>query len=233
MVTWRLDIKTGQGRRSEENMPIFCESKLSQPILVPSIQGHSGESAIHPELEDNILLPKGFTEYIYHVTNASELNSIIRNGLIPGEKASKEEDKLCCSSLQWIRWRTYMAWGETPCDLTKPRIAPYKTTWKRFPNTVFWCSLKFAQERGLQFYQTRSHAVTCSRSLQHTDCSLHWESGMYEHYGWALPEGSLNSESATSRVKIELSIWSARSTEPRRNIILGTINRLEKLRWNL
>ena len=31
--------------------------------------------------------------------------------------------------------------------------------------------------------------VTCSRSLQHTACSLHWESGVYENYGWAPPEG--------------------------------------------
>ena len=26
-------------------------------------------------------------------------------------------------------------------------------------NTVYWCSLKLAQKRGLQFYQTRSHAI--------------------------------------------------------------------------
>ena len=55
--------------------------------------------------------------------------------------------------------------GETPCDLTKPRIAPYKNTWKRFQNSVFWCNLELAQERGLQFYQTRSHAVVLYNTL--------------------------------------------------------------------
>ena len=60
--------------------------------------------------------------------------------------------------------------------------------------------------------------VTCSRSLQHTACSLHWESGMYEDTEWALPEGSLNSESATCRTKIELEIWWTRCTTPRRKI---------------
>ena len=49
--------------------------------------------------------------------------------------------------------------GETPRDFTKPRIAPYKNTWKRNQNTVCWCNVKFAQEKGLQFHQTRSHAV--------------------------------------------------------------------------
>ena len=55
--------------------------------------------------------------------------------------------------------------GETPCDLTKPRIMPYKNTWKRFENTVCWCNLKLAPERGLQFYQTRSHAVVLYNKL--------------------------------------------------------------------
>ena len=40
-----------------------------------------------------------------------------------------------------------------------PRIAPYKNTWTRLQNTVFWCYSKIAQGKGLQCYQTRSHAV--------------------------------------------------------------------------
>ena len=52
-----------------------------------------------------------------------------------------------------------MALGETLCNLSKARIAPYKNTWKHFQDTVFWCNLKLAQQRGLQFYQTRSNAV--------------------------------------------------------------------------
>ena len=55
--------------------------------------------------------------------------------------------------------------GETPCDLTKARIVPHINTWKRFQNTVFWSNLKLAQERGLQFFQTRSHAVVIFDTL--------------------------------------------------------------------
>ena len=54
-----------------------------------AIQGHSGGVAIDPELQDNVLLPKGFTEYIYHVGNVSEVHSIIRSGLIPGGQSLK------------------------------------------------------------------------------------------------------------------------------------------------
>ena len=60
-------------------------------------------------------------------------------------------------------WRIWH--GATPCDLTKPRIAPYKNTRKRLETTVLWCNLKFAQEKGLQFYQTRSHAVVLYNTL--------------------------------------------------------------------
>ena len=57
-----------------------------------AIQGHSGGIAIDPELQDNVLLPKGFTEYIYHVGNVSEMHSTIRSGLIWEDRVSNEED---------------------------------------------------------------------------------------------------------------------------------------------
>ena len=55
--------------------------------------------------------------------------------------------------------------AETPRDLTKPRIAPYKNTWTRLQNTVLWWNLKLAQEKGLQYYQTRSHAIVLYDTL--------------------------------------------------------------------
>ena len=48
---------------------------------------------------------------------------------------------------------------EIRCVLDKPRVAPHKNTWRPHQNTVYWCNLKLAQKRGLQFYQTRSHAI--------------------------------------------------------------------------
>ena len=52
-------------------------------LCLRAIQGHSG-STISPALQDNVLLPEGFTEYIYHVGNETELRSIVNHGLIPG-----------------------------------------------------------------------------------------------------------------------------------------------------
>ena len=79
-------------------------------------------------------------------------------GLVPGGKSLK-------SGRQAVFFTTVnptddeYGMGESPRDVTKPRIAPYKNTWKCLQNTVCWCNLKLAQEKGLQFYHTRSHAV--------------------------------------------------------------------------
>ena len=42
-------------------------------------------------------------------------------------------------------------------------IQKYLETLSR--NTVYWCNLKLAQERGLLFYQTRSHAIVLYDTL--------------------------------------------------------------------
>ena len=53
---------------------------------------------------------------------------------------------------------------DTPCDLTKPRIAPYRNTWT-LSKYVHWCNVKLTQERGLQFDQTRSNAIVFHNTL--------------------------------------------------------------------
>ena len=78
-----------------------------QFLYLRAIQGHSG-SKINPALQDNVLLPEGFTEYIYHVGNGKELRSIVNHGLIPGG-VSLRMGRQAVSSLLRIRWITKMA----------------------------------------------------------------------------------------------------------------------------
>ena len=152
-----MDISSGKRWRTEEKVSILHEPELFSRIMyLRAIQGHSG-STINPALQDNVVLPEGFTEFFYHVGKGKELRSL-NHGLIPGGV-----------SLKTGRHAVFFAvvnpmdnqdgFGETLCDLSKAIIAPYKNTWKHFQDTVFWCNLKLAQQRGLQFYQTRSNAV--------------------------------------------------------------------------
>ena len=88
----------------------------------------------------------------------------MRNGLLPGRNGFKR-------GRQAVFFTTVnpmeVGYGlvETPFDLTKPRTMPYMKTWNGFLNAVFWCNLELVQERGLQFYQTRSHAVVLYDTL--------------------------------------------------------------------
>ena len=52
-----------------------------------------------------------------------------------------------------------MALGKPCATCHKQESRHTHYTWKHFQETVFWCNLKLAQQRGLQFYQTRSNAV--------------------------------------------------------------------------
>ena len=44
-----------------------------------AIQGHSGDTLVDPTLQDNVMLPDDFAEYIYHIGNAHEMHSIIKS----------------------------------------------------------------------------------------------------------------------------------------------------------
>ena len=41
----------------------------------------------------------------------------------------------------------------------------HQHNWKIHQNTVFWCNLRAAQSKGLQFYQTRSNAIILCNTL--------------------------------------------------------------------
>ena len=46
---------------------------------------------VDPTLQDNVLLPDDFIEYIYHVVSSHDLHSIIQSGLILGWKCEQRE----------------------------------------------------------------------------------------------------------------------------------------------
>ena len=54
---------------------------------------------------------------------------------------------------------------EQEYDMTQPRIAVYKHDWNVHQNTVYWCNLRVAQNKGLQSYQTRSNAIILYNTL--------------------------------------------------------------------
>ena len=157
-----------QGGRQKKRFQYCVNPNYSQKFLYHrAIQGHSG-STINPALQDIVLLPEGFTEYIFHVGNRKEMRSTVNHGLIPGGVSLRTGRQAVFFTVV-NPMDNQDGLGETLCDLSKERIAPYKNTWTRFQNTVFWCDLKVAQQRGLQFIKQ----IKRSYSLRHTACRVH------------------------------------------------------------
>ena len=92
---------------------------------------------------------------------------------------------------------------------------------------VFLCNLKLAQETGLQFYSTRSHAVVLHNTLpaaciEKAVC-LKTQEELYQ---------KVRLTPRVPRVVLETNSQYGQQdpTKPRRKIILGTIKRFDKLR---
>ena len=153
------------GRRKEKEISILLESLFLEKFqYFRAIQGHSGENFVDPLLQDNLLLPDDFAEYIYHIGNAFGMQAIFLSGLTTGGRSNrKNRQSVFFTTVKRIDIQPDQR--EVEYDLDKPRIAPYKHTWRSHDNTVFWCNLKLAQRKGLQFYQTRSYAITLSDTL--------------------------------------------------------------------
>ena len=64
----------------------YCTDASGTIVCFRALQGHSRRSPIDPTLEDNVVIPSNFFQYIYHVGCAINLHSIINSGLIPGRQ---------------------------------------------------------------------------------------------------------------------------------------------------
>ena len=64
----------------------YCTDPSGQEILclLRALQGHSGRNLIDPSLQDNVVIPNDFFEYIYHIGCAINLHCIMNSGLILG-----------------------------------------------------------------------------------------------------------------------------------------------------
>ena len=180
---WRSNPVQWHHRRVQEEEGRWClwqkEEELRKGFNISWIKAVPNNSCIFEQfkdiqekenvfdstLQDNVLLPKGFTEYIYHVGDASELNSIIRNGLIPGEKnlKQKEDKPFLHYSESDGGWKSHGR-NSTRSNKTKNRLHTriLGDAFKIRKIGAIWSSL---ERKACIFYQTRSHAVVLWNTL--------------------------------------------------------------------
>ena len=153
---WKSTMAGGGGNKKRFQ---YCTDPSGQEILcLRALQGHLGRNPIDPSLQDNVLIPDDFFEYIYHIGCAINLHSIINSGLIPGgQNLSKERQTVFFTTVDPMNKEHKDPYK---LDLTKSRLGWYKQkTWKRHQDTVYWVDIQLAQRKGLKFYQTRCNAI--------------------------------------------------------------------------
>ena len=126
-----------------------------------AIQGHSGGTLVDPALQDNVLLPDDFAEYIYHIGNVHDTPSIIQADSFDSrrKKFQKEQAVSVVHSREPdVRESRYLA--DVQYDLDKPRIVVYKNTWRVHQHRVYfgaiWGSLKEKDCSSIKLDRTQS-----------------------------------------------------------------------------
>ena len=152
--TWIDHLQRGGGQKKRFQ---YCtDSTREETLYLRAIRGHSGENPMDPSLQDNVLIPDNFFEYIYHVGCSFNLHSIITSGLIAGGKmSSRDRQPVFFTPVNPLATRCQ---EKKEVDLTKPRFAAYKQQWRVHQNSVYWVDIKLAQRKGLTFYHSRSNA---------------------------------------------------------------------------
>ena len=152
---WMSKMAGGGGNKNRFQ---YCTDPSGQEILyLRALQGHSGRNPIDPSLQDNVLIPNKFFEYIYHIGCAVSVHSITKSGLIAGGQISSREIQTVFFTAVNPMHKNHKDPQEL--DLTKPRLASYKRKWKRHQDTVYSIDIQLTQRKGLKFYQTRSNAI--------------------------------------------------------------------------
>ena len=119
---WKSIMAGGGGNKKRFQ---FCTDPSGKEILyLRALQGHSGRNLIDPSLQDNVLIPNNFFEYIYHTGCAIHLYSITNSGLIPGgHNLGKERHTVFFASVDPMN-KEHKDPNDT--DLEAPRLAWYK-----------------------------------------------------------------------------------------------------------
>ena len=100
-----------------------CCTEPSGPEILHlgALQGHSGRNPIDPLLQDNVLIPNNFFEYIYHIGCAVNLHSITNSELISGgQNLSRERQTVFFTAVNPMNKNHK---DPQELDLTKPRLA--------------------------------------------------------------------------------------------------------------
>ena len=129
---WKSRMAKGGGNR--KRFACYTDPSRQEILYLRALQGHSGRNLIDPSLQDNVLLPDNFFEYIYHIGCAINLHSITNSALIPGGQHLSKRHTVFFTSVDPMHKEHK---DPNHIDLEAPRHAWYKQKkWRRHQDKV-------------------------------------------------------------------------------------------------
>ena len=157
---WKACLSGGGGQKKRYQ---YSTESSGTILYLRALQGHSGRNIIDPTLQDNVVIPSNFFQYIYHVGCAINLHSIINSGKIPGGQNLNNRQTVFFLPVDPVDKKHK---DPVTIGLNAPRHAQYMhKTWKKHQNTVYWVDINLALKKRLKFYQIRSNAVILHETL--------------------------------------------------------------------
>ena len=157
---WKACLAAGGGviRRCQ-----YCTDDSGIIVYFRALPGHSGRNLIGPSLQDNVVIPSRFFQYIYHVGCGFNLHSIINSGLIPGGQNSSRRQTVFFLPVD-PRDKSHKDPDEI--DLNVPHHAQHlHNAWKIHQDAVYCVDIDLAIRKRLTFHQTRSNAIILQETL--------------------------------------------------------------------
>ena len=171
---WSDEMWKSRIAGDEGNKQIFhyCTDSSGQKNYLRALHGHSRRNPIDPTLQDNVLIPNNFFEYIYHIGCAVSSHSITKSGLIAGgQNSSRERQTVYFTPVNPMNKEHK---DRYEIDFTAPRLAWYKQkTWKRHQDTLYWVDIQLAQRKWIEVL---SNKIERNHPLRYTPSLLYLES---------------------------------------------------------
>ena len=122
------------------------------PQTIPPLQSDPGDTqeapSLIPTLQDNVLIPEDFAEYIYHIGNVTDVHSLTNSRPIPGGKGVSEKERQCVFFTAVNPMDEHRFPANARYILDKARIVADKNEWKVHQNAVYRLQLETcSQER--------------------------------------------------------------------------------------
>ena len=157
---WKACLAAGGGVKRRFQ---YCTDDSGTIVYFRALQGHSGRNPIDPSLQDNVVIPSRFFQYICHIGCAFNLHFIINSGLIPGQNSSKRQ------TIFFLPVDPMHKSHKDPDVIDLMSVLRHAqhlhNARKRHQDAVYWVDINLAIEKGLTFYQTRSNAIILQETL--------------------------------------------------------------------